>query len=763
MNALPRTLIKWLQALDLSYSIKNLNRDFVNGFLVAEILSKYYPSEVQMHSFDTGMAKGAKKNNWSMLERLFLKLGIPISSDVCLQAMMGKPHPTAILISIIYWHVHNKKSIPDGIMGGSAPLQTRKTKSDEVQGIKGQPVIGPFEDEEPQPPPQIELLTDIEPLTEELIFSKPSCIKTISTIFGLSDMHLNVIKNLFPSHARDLIINKIETHNFDAKTILLKLKEKEGEILNILQQNGSSEVAVVLDALVPCLLSYGLATNVFQGVSAMLYYFGDICHYVLQPGEGYKRLSSSRDFASLLQQISLPTMDKIPFISRLLHSFIGPKATDQDRLKIFLDLKNLINQNHATQSNKFGSQCIFFLASFNAIEDYPMHSNQSRLTLFNLSECLTIINSYHSSAERRQLLQNSCYRPQSPFQDTETVILTSLDLPALELSASLHVITAIIRGKVNSQHNVMSDVIQTCLVVLLKVVNLENCPPHFQKAYLNLLTSLLESWKNTDRVQEPLIGQCTLVLANLLQIATGDVLKTALLLSAPLLQYHPQLACSYLQGIMNLSEKAKTLFLTPSILNQRQLVNWELPFLLGSERTVVRDSQWGFSVIMGICRFVVEKTQPKQLDRPLLVVLKGVLQILLENESYKAIDAQEWENVFSHLSNAMISSLISNDVADLAWNAWTMFFPMCSQDTVINHFPSLLAMLVFLETTERYQCRRRLFHKIKKWLTKKDKDAIPQNYRCEVKRVVKLFNTMFLTVPGEEKGYNKIIESSSLF
>lgn len=85
---LPREVLKWIQSLDLAYSVKSPKRAFANGFLVAEIFSRYDRS-IQMHSFDNGASSRVRKDNWLQLKKHFARHDIPCDHDLIQRIMFG--------------------------------------------------------------------------------------------------------------------------------------------------------------------------------------------------------------------------------------------------------------------------------------------------------------------------------------------------------------------------------------------------------------------------------------------------------------------------------------------------------------------------------------------------------------------------------------------------------------------------------------------------------------------------------------------------
>jgi hypothetical protein len=110
-GGLGREVLKWLQSLDLSYSVKDVKRDFANGFLVAEIFSRYYPSEVQLHAFDNGTKLATKNDNWDQLYLFFQKKKIPLGKLDFDPVIHCVPGASGLLLTKVYKLV-TKRPVP---------------------------------------------------------------------------------------------------------------------------------------------------------------------------------------------------------------------------------------------------------------------------------------------------------------------------------------------------------------------------------------------------------------------------------------------------------------------------------------------------------------------------------------------------------------------------------------------------------------------------------------------------------------------------
>jgi hypothetical protein len=59
-------------------SVVNPKRDLSNGFLVAEILQRYFPTEIELHTYENGTRLSCKNDNWEQIYAFGKKKGIPI-------------------------------------------------------------------------------------------------------------------------------------------------------------------------------------------------------------------------------------------------------------------------------------------------------------------------------------------------------------------------------------------------------------------------------------------------------------------------------------------------------------------------------------------------------------------------------------------------------------------------------------------------------------------------------------------------------------
>lgn len=192
----------------------------------------------------------------------------------------------------------------------------------------------------------------------------------------------------------------------------------------------------------------------------------------------------------------------------------------------------------------------------------------------------------------------------------------------------------------------------------------ENCPTHFQKAYILVLVSLLEVLskdKSDSAWENALVKDVIHILARLLKWASGDVLRTALLLASPMLKFFPSLSTSFVRGLLELGDDTRAeFFYSPADKRSKNVIYWDLPFLLNSNKSFSNDAQWSLNILMGICK-ISESNLP--LDHAHLLLIKAVTNHLPEKDDYKNVDQSVWDRAFLALSGPILSCLTINDLS----------------------------------------------------------------------------------------------------
>jgi hypothetical protein len=125
-------VIKWLQGLDLAYSIKNPKHDFANGFMVAELLTRFNEQGIAMHSYDPAPNSKAKKNNWELLEVFFRRNEMPFSVGDWRPVMHEAPGAAVNFLKKLYTHLTGKELAE---APKHPPVNTVQTHLEETQGF----------------------------------------------------------------------------------------------------------------------------------------------------------------------------------------------------------------------------------------------------------------------------------------------------------------------------------------------------------------------------------------------------------------------------------------------------------------------------------------------------------------------------------------------------------------------------------------------------------------------------------------------------
>lgn len=96
-----RSVLRWLQTIDLSQPYSNTSADFASGYLVAEIVARYIPT-VSTACFSNFLSIKMRTDNWNQLMKIFISNRIPITQTMVDDVIKKKEGAAVKLIETLY-------------------------------------------------------------------------------------------------------------------------------------------------------------------------------------------------------------------------------------------------------------------------------------------------------------------------------------------------------------------------------------------------------------------------------------------------------------------------------------------------------------------------------------------------------------------------------------------------------------------------------------------------------------------------------------
>lgn len=111
----------WTRTLTNPMIPENSCRDCANGFLVAELLSRYFPKEVNMRTYENGLSSRYRNDNWMQIQDSCRKHGFQLPGEL-VSAVMREQHGAAVeLLELLYEHLTGKKLLRPGDVRTTLP------------------------------------------------------------------------------------------------------------------------------------------------------------------------------------------------------------------------------------------------------------------------------------------------------------------------------------------------------------------------------------------------------------------------------------------------------------------------------------------------------------------------------------------------------------------------------------------------------------------------------------------------------------------